>query len=176
MLFKPFQVAERGVNYTLTKGVHYTLFSDLPMCDWDWDDPIHPAQCVTVTCVQDVLVLLDNYLATHQDYIKMYITPSGVHAFFLGKPRSCLELDWASLKSDPLYEMLAKRIGAFGVRVSAKQRERDFIAEYIITLANCEPDPELVRKLAVHHDRRIAEFRDRDARKWAAEAVVKARV
>ena len=176
MLFKAFQVAERGVNYSWTKGVHYTLFSDLPMCDWDWDDPIHPTQCVTVTCVQDVILILEEYLNTHQDYIKVYVTPSGVHAFFLGRPRSVLELDWEGLNSDPLYEMLSKRMGGFGVRVSAKQRPKDFIAEYVITLANCEPDPELVRKLEVHHDRRIAEFRDRDAGKWAAEAVLKARV
>jgi hypothetical protein len=169
---------EKEVIYTFKvkdKGVHYTRFAKLPMVDWDWADPCHPADAVTIESMDCVLQLLDRYLQQHRQHVRIYLTPSGVHAFFLARKLAPDKFIWEGLDSDPLYERYCKEMGSFAVRVSAKNRPQDFIGEYYLTLANCEPDLDLVRQLDLHHDSRIARYRHADAESWAAAAVGKLR-
>ena len=155
-------VIEPGVEYLIRSKpyIHVTYFANLPMVDWDWPDSVHPEECVTIESLADVVKMVTNYLAEHKQHVRIYLTPSGVHAFFLARPLnpSQFEADSAVLNCDPLYQKLTLERGGFTVRVTPKQRPCDFIVVYALTLANCEADPELARMLDVHHDQRISEY------------------
>jgi hypothetical protein len=153
------QVSDRVQYRHDTKtGVNYTAFKDIPMGDWDWPNEGHATeQCLTITCLQDVLDTLNEYLSYYEDHVRVYVTPGGVRAFFLGQPRVPQEF-WFRFPfyADPIYRKFTLKSGIYSARVSPKpNRAGDFVARYVCTLANAEADPKLLEQLLVHHDQRI---------------------
>lgn len=152
-----------------TKGIEFVSLSDIPMLDWDWPNEGHrTAECITITNLKEVLVILEAYLELHPSQsIRVYVTPGGVRAFFLGESISVKEFfenkGGETLKADPLYVRLAKRLSSFPVRISPKPiRKGDFVASYCCTLGQ-EPNKHLLDVLLKVHDQPIRQKRHRSA-------------
>ena len=152
--------------HQLKKGVHFTAHSHIPMLDWDWPNVGHKQdECVTITNLKDVLIKLESYLEKHPDQsIRVYVTPGGVRAFFLGKWMSTEEFfvdgDGTTLDADPFYVDISNKKGFFPARVSPKaNRPGDFVASYVCTLG-AKPNAEMLRTLESYHDQPIKRFRD----------------
>jgi hypothetical protein len=143
-------------------------YDKVPMLDWDWPNEGHKSEeSITITNVNQVIKILTDYLKHHPyQVIKLYVTPGGVRAFFLGKLQTPEEFfttgGGETLGADPLYINLAKNIKAFSVRVSAKpNRKGDFVASHYVTLGSSNAT--LVKKLSLmlikSHDTYIKERR-----------------
>ena len=148
------------------KDVQFTACDSIPMLDWDWPNIGHKTdECITISCLNDVLVEIKKYLERHPyQSVRIYVTPGGVRAFFLGKQMTVEEFFGAgegdTMNADPMYVGLCHRRGNFPVRVSPKpNRPGDFVASYVCTLG-AEPDGEMLRMLNAYHDKPIKRFRD----------------
>lgn len=152
--------------HKLHKNVHFTACDSIPMLDWDWPNEGHKTdECITITCLNDVLKELRAYLELHPyQSIRVYVTPGGVRAFFLAKPMTVKEFfeqaGGDTMNADPMYVGLCHRRGNFPVRVSPKpNRIGDFVAAYVMTLGQ-EPNAEMLATLDSYHDKPIRRFRD----------------
>lgn len=145
-------------RYDTKLDINFTAFKTIPMGDWDWPNEGHKAeQCVTISTLEEVLDILKDYLTYFQDHIRVYATPGGVRAFFLGQAMTPDEF-WFRYPfyADPLYRKFTLSSKFFSARVSPKpNREGDIVAQYVCTLSNIDADPELLNQLLVHHDQRI---------------------
>ena len=150
-------------KYHADLGIHFTANSDIPMLDWDWPDTGHKTdECLTITCLNEVLDILKEYLVLYPEQaVKVYVSPGGVRAFFIGK-RSDVETFFCKegglyLGADPLYVQLCIRNNNFPVRVSPKpNRVDDFVAVHVCTLGT--PDKVLEAELSSYHDKAIKKF------------------
>lgn len=134
----------KAVTYhTKRSKIDLLTYDCVPMLDWDWPNEGHKSEAsITIQNVNDVIKVLSSYIERHPyQVIKVYVTPGGVRAFFLGKLQNPEEFfstgEGDTLKADPLYINLAKKMKAFPVRVSPKiNRKGDFVASHYVTLGN----------------------------------------
>lgn len=153
-----------------TKPVYFTNFDRVPMGDWDFPDPIHPASSVNIDNLGDVYDRLNRF--THDNpgsRFKVYLTPGGVRAFDLTNPYTPQQYAdsgfFEQLKVDPNYERfsLNRRLqlpqkpflsnSAWASRVSGKpSRPEDFVAFPIDVLGKGLPNPENQRLITTYHD------------------------
>ena len=148
-------------------GVEFISLSNIPMLDWDWPNEGHKtSECITITNLNEVLVILYAYLKRYPSQsIRVYITPGGVRAFFLGESLSVKEFfenkEGETLNADPMYIGLTKRGDSFPVRISPKpNRKGDFVASYCCTLGQ-QPNKQLLDVLLKVHDKPIKRLRHR---------------
>lgn len=154
------QWVEEGVMYmTSSTNFKVTSFDWLPVADWDWPDKIHDSRCTTISTLEDVVRILNKYLESNENHVRVYETPAGVHAFFLGEKQTPREFNWEGLNADPIYQKICIQKNKFRIRVSPKLgRTGDFVARYVCTVANCPPNLQLEKLLVQHHDKRIEEY------------------
>ena len=147
-----------------SKNVHFIAHTHVPMLDWDWPDASHKTdECITITCLNDVVKEIKEYLKYNQDYVRIYVTPGGVRAFFLKEAKTVEEFNLV-LKSDPVYLDLVKRRGFFSWRISPKpNRSIDWVATHVLTLSNTKPNPELLNIVKEFHDKPISRLKNTKA-------------
>jgi hypothetical protein len=148
-----------------TTNLEFVQTDTIPMLDWDWPNQGHKkTECVTITCLNDVIAKLKVYVKKFPTQsVRVYVTPGGVRAFFLGTKCSVAEFyekwDGASLSADPLYIELTKKNGGFPVRISPKpNRVGDFVATYVCTLG-APSNPEMLTVIKAVHDKPISRFK-----------------
>jgi hypothetical protein len=159
------------------KGVRLAGFTDMPMLDWDFPDPIHKlADSVTVRHLGDVMELSHDYLQRNPDQRFIYnLTPGGVHAFEVSTPATPTQFyaapDNERLAIDPNYRNLTQRpmtvdgetlAEAFLTRTGAKPSRapaEEFIAVPIGSAGTGLADPERLRLLNQYHDQVVADQR-----------------
>lgn len=146
-------------------GIQFISLSDIPMLDWDWPNEGHKVEeCVTITNLKQVVDVLTEYVKKHPSQsIRVYVTPGGVRAFFLGESLSPEDFfcnkGGEELSADPLYIKLCKKFDVFPARVSPKpNRKGDFVASYCCTIGT-QPNPERLNTLIKVHDNPIKKFR-----------------
>lgn len=146
-------------------ALEFVQTDTIPMLDWDWPNRGHKtAKCVTITCLNDVISRLKDYLKVYPSQsIRVYVTPGGVRAFFLGTKCSVEDFyanfGGETLNADPLYIRLTKRNEGFPVRISPKpSRVGDFVATYVCTLG-AEPNQEMLAVIKAVHDKPISRFK-----------------
>lgn len=158
---------EDSFNFIQDKnGVIMLRNKYIPMMDWDWPNSGHKTEdCLTINCLMDVIKQLKDYLKRYPNQvIRIYVTPGGIRAFFLGKAQTVEEFFTAgggeTINGDPMYINLCKRVGRFGSRITPKvNRENDFVAIYLCTLGNSNHQNEdLLSLLKYTHDDPIHKF------------------
>lgn len=158
------------------KQVHFVGFEKVPMGDWDWRDPIHPDNAVSIESLGDVHERLTRYTKDNPDSRwKVYLTPGGIRAWELGRSRTPIKAmqegmfdESGILKVDPLYGKMTTRKDyshlypskftppAFWSRVSQKPtRPNDFVAYYLGNIGEGTINSENARLVNTYHDKVI---------------------
>ena len=161
-------VLYRSEGYPRIPGtyIQFTGFNDIPFFDWDWPDPRHPVEAVTIRNMGDAVSAVADYASSYPDSrFRMYVTPGGMHAAEITKRASPAEIysnqNILSMSPDPYYRDISLRKNRFDIRTSPKiGRENDFVGWYMGDIGTGLPDPGMQQQVYKHYDRRMAQFRN----------------
>lgn len=117
----------------VASGIKVARFKYLAMFDWDFPDDGHKTEdCITITKHEDVLVLLEEYLAKHPEAsFILEKTPGGVRGWYGQKItiKSWVRIA-QEINCDPLYIKLTRLKKSWGCRVTPKpNRANDYVSE-----------------------------------------------
>lgn len=139
------------------QGAHGFFYkTDVLTLDWDIDTNEHPEECVTVSCLEDVLKILNKDVELHPAHVwEVQETRSGYHAVLLGDCMVNLAdiPDYMlSLSCDPMYvENLDCRLEApFDWRLSPKSSS-DPVAKPITRVGTGSVLPEVEELLVWYY-------------------------
>lgn len=164
------------VYHKYQKGIEWMGMNRVPMQDWDFPDPAHPAPSVTIKNLGDAYEAMKDHVGRNPDSRwRMYLTPGGVRAWNLTEnisPASYVPAGGddafmpyskylqEELGSDPLYEWYSRSSDIWSSRLSAKpNRLNDFVAYRLNDMGTGIPNPANVDLVTRYHDIPIIENR-----------------
>lgn len=157
---------------------HVSGFTNTPWADWDWPSDAHEGKSVTVSNLNDIYGIVDEFTGRNNARARVYLTPKGAHAAIISHRATPQQFQdsglFDQLNVDKNYQEIAVQgksapqeyldkgfvpQSAFNVRVSQKDRPgdpiQDFVGFYLGDVGNAIPDPENLRLVNKYHDEAI---------------------